>query len=99
MMVCYDGDTMAGSAIVKAEILIDPDWCKGCNICVALCPTQVLALDEHEKATVIALERCTLCRSCELHCPDLAIEVRRAGGRGAGGAAAAEEGAAAAGGE
>jgi 2-oxoglutarate ferredoxin oxidoreductase subunit delta len=71
---------MAGVPTAKAEILINRDWCKGCNICVALCPTQVLALDEHEKATVIALERCTLCRSCELHCPDLAIEVSRAGG-------------------
>ena len=71
---------MAATTTAKAEILIDRDWCKGCNICVALCPTQVLALDEQEKATVIALERCTLCRSCELHCPDLAIEVRRAGG-------------------
>ncbi len=71
---------MAPTTTAKAEILIDLLWCKGCNICVALCPTQVLALDEQEKATVVALERCTLCRSCELHCPDLAIEVRRAGG-------------------
>ncbi len=74
---------MAGALTAKAEILINRDWCKGCNICVALCPTQVLALDEQEKATVIALERCTLCKSCELHCPDLAIEVRRCDGGGA----------------
>ena len=73
---------MAAPTKARAEILINSDWCKGCNICVALCPTQVLALDEQEKATVIALERCTLCKSCELHCPDLAIEVRRAGAAG-----------------
>jgi 2-oxoglutarate ferredoxin oxidoreductase subunit delta len=82
---------VAASTTAKAEILINRDWCKGCNICVALCPTQVLALDEQERATVIALERCTLCRSCELHCPDLAIEVRRAGAATGGAAGAAED--------
>ena len=70
---------MARAAAVKAEILIEREWCKGCNICVALCPAGVLSLDDQEKALVTALDNCNLCRSCELHCPDLAIEVRRAG--------------------
>jgi 2-oxoglutarate ferredoxin oxidoreductase subunit delta len=70
---------MAAPAHPRAEISINWVWCKGCNICVALCPEKVLALDENEKAVVVALERCTLCRICELHCPDLAIEVMRAG--------------------
>jgi 2-oxoglutarate ferredoxin oxidoreductase subunit delta len=61
----------------RAAILIERDWCKGCSICVALCPEEVLALDDYEKAVVVALERCTLCGACELHCPDLAIEVTR----------------------
>jgi 2-oxoglutarate ferredoxin oxidoreductase subunit delta len=70
---------MAAPAIPRAEISINREWCKGCNICVAFCPEQVLALDEHEKAVVTALDKCTLCKICELHCPDLAIEVRPAG--------------------
>jgi 2-oxoglutarate ferredoxin oxidoreductase subunit delta len=61
---------------MAVEILIDREWCKGCRICVALCPEDVLALDSEQKAVVLHPERCNLCRSCELHCPDLAVEVR-----------------------
>ncbi len=66
---------MARSTAARARILIEREWCKGCGICVAFCPAGVLALDEHEKAVVAALDKCTLCRDCELRCPDLAIEV------------------------
>jgi 2-oxoglutarate ferredoxin oxidoreductase subunit delta len=75
------------------RVLIEREWCKGCGICVALCPADVLALDEQEKATVAAPDRCTLCRACELHCPDLAIVVvtaARADEPAAGAAAAGE---------
>ena len=57
------------------EHRINRDWCKGCGICVAFCPTQVLALDRQDKAVAARLEDCIACRLCELRCPDLAIEV------------------------
>jgi 2-oxoglutarate ferredoxin oxidoreductase subunit delta len=57
------------------ELRINRDWCKGCTICVRLCPTGVLGMDGEEKAVVLDIARCTWCRSCELHCPDLAIEI------------------------
>jgi 2-oxoglutarate ferredoxin oxidoreductase subunit delta len=54
---------------------INRDWCKGCGICVELCPKKVLALDEQDKVTVVRPQDCICCRLCELRCPDFAIEV------------------------
>jgi 2-oxoglutarate ferredoxin oxidoreductase subunit delta len=57
------------------EHIINPDWCKGCGICVEFCPTKVLELNERDKAVAERLEDCIACQMCELRCPDLAIEV------------------------
>ena len=54
---------------------INREWCKGCGICVAFCPKQVLELDREDKAVAVRIEDCIACRLCELRCPDLAIEV------------------------
>lgn len=54
---------------------IEREWCKGCGICVAFCPTNVLELDRQEKAVAVRKEDCIACRMCELRCPDLAVEV------------------------
>lgn len=53
-------------------------FCKGCNICVAFCPKQVLSL---HKGKVVAErpEDCIGCKMCELRCPDFAIEVHEKG--------------------
>jgi 2-oxoglutarate ferredoxin oxidoreductase subunit delta len=60
----------------KPVIEVNRDFCKGCGICVAFCPKEVLELDDHEKALVKRLEKCNACMLCELRCPDIAIEVR-----------------------
>lgn len=57
------------------ELKINRDWCKGCGICVQLCPKQVLELDKNEKAEVVRPENCICCSLCELRCPDLAVTV------------------------
>ena len=54
---------------------INQEWCKGCGICIAFCPKNVLALDEYEKVVTAQLEACIACRLCEYRCPDLAITV------------------------
>lgn len=56
----------------KKELKIQPSWCKGCGICVALCPRQVLEMKEG-KVRCKDPEGCVLCGICEMHCPDYAI--------------------------
>ena len=56
----------------KVKISIVPRYCKGCEICVKLCPTQVLGM-EMFLVKVVDVDKCTACSLCELRCPDFAI--------------------------
>ena len=58
------------------KIEIKKELCKGCDICVQFCPTNVLALNG-PVVEVINLEACTGCGLCEIRCPDFAITVTR----------------------
>jgi len=64
---------------MPSKIVLNADWCKGCHICVAVCPRQVLEVDEgsylrgFHPVTVARPEDCTACQQCEFLCPDLAI--------------------------
>ncbi|MGE5248550.1 MAG: 4Fe-4S binding protein [Verrucomicrobiota bacterium] len=60
----------------KVKISIIPRYCKGCEICVRLCPTQVLGM-EMFKAKVVDVDKCIICMACELRCPDFAISVEK----------------------
>jgi 2-oxoglutarate ferredoxin oxidoreductase subunit delta len=60
----------------KVKISIIPRYCKGCEICVRLCPTQVLGM-EMFKAKVVDVDKCIICMACELRCPDFAIFVEK----------------------
>jgi len=55
--------------------IINRNWCKGCEICVRLCPKNVLELDEEEKVCAARPEDCICCKLCELRCPDFATQV------------------------
>ena len=54
--------------------VIRENWCKGCGICIALCPKSVLALSNN-KVSVEKPDDCIGCLLCENSCPDFAIEV------------------------
>jgi 2-oxoglutarate ferredoxin oxidoreductase subunit delta len=64
-----------------SRIEIHLDWCKGCHICVGVCPRHVLEVDEaaflngFHPVAVARPDDCTSCLLCELLCPDLAITV------------------------
>jgi 2-oxoglutarate ferredoxin oxidoreductase subunit delta len=57
-------------------IEIKKEWCKGCEICVDYCPTDVLAMNGLY-AEVVNLDACTSCGLCEVRCPDFAITVTK----------------------
>jgi len=65
-----------------SEIVINPDYCKGCNICVAVCPKEVLQPSNQISSKgyvlpeAVNLKACTFCKLCEIVCPDLAIAVK-----------------------
>ena len=72
-------------------VQIKDDRCKGCAICVEICPKHVLAMSKEPMASGYLLAqvitrkpaeggsasggKCIGCMECEMHCPDLAIEV------------------------
>ncbi len=60
----------------KFKIEINKKWCKGCELCVAFCPKQVLGM-EKGKAIVLRPDDCTGCQFCEIYCPDFAITVHK----------------------
>ena len=69
----------------KAEcvpyIVIDARYCKGCGLCVKVCPYGVLhsapTLSDkgYNLAEVVKPDACVRCHKCVFICPDLAIDV------------------------
>ncbi len=68
-----------------AQVVIDRDRCKGCDLCVQACPQKVLAIGRDLNARgnfyakVADGRRCIGCRLCCITCPDVAIEMRVSG--------------------
>lgn len=62
-------------------ITIDNDFCKGCTVCVEVCPVDALQMEpigtRWQGSVVIVkdIEACIGCMLCELQCPDFAIVV------------------------
>ena len=56
----------------EKSLTVEKDWCKGCGICVAFCPKNVLEIKDG-KVVISDLEACIQCGQCELRCPDYAI--------------------------
>ena len=62
----------------SVQISVNRDLCKGCDICVSRCPTDVFEMqgsapDRYPVPTDV--DACVDCGVCELICPDFALEV------------------------
>lgn len=65
----------SSSTVEVPCIEIRQTWCKGCEICVRICPQNCLRMDEQNVAQVATAETCIRCMLCEWLCPDLAVSV------------------------
>ena len=70
-------------AKIKGSFVVDRERGKGCGVCVASCPCNVLALsmEVNSKGYPVARmanpDACTGCASCAVICPDSVITVYR----------------------
>lgn len=56
------------------EMTIHEKSCRGCRLCLDVCPTDCFTFDETlQKAQVSVVENCIGCLSCSYICPALAI--------------------------
>ena len=73
----------------KGRITINEELCKGCYLCISLCPNRLIVVSDklNQKGyypaqfteTKVKKEerKCTGCAVCATVCPDIAIEVYR----------------------
>ena len=72
---------MAGLPKKAKAIIVDPKLCKGCHICISVCPHNAIESSKEVDnrgfylPVIRDLEACRVCRLCEMHCPDFAISI------------------------
>lgn len=66
------------------RIIVDERYCKGCSLCITVCPKDCIELDPdkitakgYHPARLTDENLCTGCTNCALICPDVAITVER----------------------
>ena len=70
-------------AKLKGSVVVNIERCKGCNLCVVACPSEVLELAKgvnsmgYNYTEVKNPDECTGCANCGYVCPDGCITVYR----------------------
>lgn len=70
--------------MARGTVLIERDRCKGCALCVAACPQNVLRLSDslnargyHAVELAEETAHCTGCALCGIMCPDVVFTIYR----------------------
>jgi 2-oxoglutarate ferredoxin oxidoreductase subunit delta len=71
-------------AKAKSKVTFDEARCKGCGLCVSVCPVGIIKLDTsrintkgYHPAGVEEMDKCIGCANCATMCPDVCITVER----------------------
>ena len=65
----------------RGWVTIKAERCKGCELCIPVCPTNILTLGQATNSkgypviTVTDMESCTGCTLCARICPDQVFDV------------------------
>jgi 2-oxoglutarate ferredoxin oxidoreductase subunit delta len=68
---------------VAVEVKVIEKYCKGCGLCVAVCPNGTIFIrdvvnDQGVNAAAVKKDYlCKACMKCVLVCPEACIEIRR----------------------
>lgn len=67
-----------------AKVTFRSDECKGCGLCVDVCPKHIIVLAKekinakgHHPAEITEQEKCIACAFCATMCPDCVIKVEK----------------------
>lgn len=70
--------------MAKAKLIVDTQLCKGCGLCITVCPKKLLELNRectnnkgYNVMRITDEGACSLCASCAITCPDTAITLER----------------------
>ena len=68
----------------RPEVTFNEKECKGCELCVSVCPKKILKLDTSRvnvkgyfPSTIYNPDECIGCGNCAKMCPDSVITVRK----------------------
>ncbi len=66
------------------KVTFNIDACKGCGLCVSVCPKKIIALSDtmlnkkgYHPANITDQEKCIACAMCATMCPDVVIKVEK----------------------
>lgn len=68
---------------MMAKLTIAQETCKGCGLCINVCPKQLLALSSeinsrgYHPIAMTDAEKCIGCAFCARMCPDAVIKVEK----------------------
>jgi 2-oxoglutarate ferredoxin oxidoreductase subunit delta len=70
-----------GEIILAYKFHVDQNHCKGCGLCVSICPKNVLKISDEVNANgyfpvcQARSEDCNFCAMCCVMCPDVALSI------------------------